>query len=161
MGPNGAPYVAVAQLPQYLPVATLNLATPAQQLQACLDATEEADSYMRGRFAMPLSAWGNDVTRYTAYIAVYLLMSGAIGWAPQAGTDDNIRTNYYRAVGWPDRPGTGWFPGVQRQAIHPDVTPAITPGQDPVHDAPQVQSDQPRGWAQYRPSNGKPVVGGF
>ena len=120
-GPSGAPYCTPSDLPNYLPAATLNLATLAQQNQACIDATEEADSYMRGRFAMPLLAWGSDVRRYTAYIAVYLLMSGPIGWAPQAGSDENIKTNYYRAVCWPDRAGTGWFPGVQRQSIQPEA----------------------------------------
>lgn len=160
MGPGGAPYVSVAQLGQYLPVATLNLATPQQQQQACLDASEEADAYMRGRYQLPLQAWGNDVTRYTAYIAIYLLAMGPIGMAPQAGSDANITTNYYRAVGWPDRPGTGWFVGVQRQAIHPDVTPSIAPGQDPVHDAPQVSSQPQRGWPQFN-RFGRPVVGGF
>ena len=158
-GPGGVPYVAAAQLSQYLPAATLNLATSAQQAQACLDATEEADSYIRGRYALPLLAWGNDLARYTAYIAVYLLMSGPIGWAPQAGTDDNITTNYYRAVGWPDRPGTGWFPGIQRQSIQPDLTPSTPVGADAVHDLPQVSSNAPRGWQQFR--NGKPVIGGF
>lgn len=159
-GPSGAPYVAYTDLPQYLPTQVLNLATQQQQIQACADATEEADSYMRGRFEMPLLEWGNDVRRYTAYIAIYLLMSGPIGWAATSGNPDaNITTNYYRAVGWPDRPGTGWFPGVQRQAIQPDVTPSIPVGQDPGHDAPQVSSQPARGWPQFR--NGKPAVGGF
>jgi hypothetical protein len=160
MGPGGAPYVEYTQLSQYIPLATLNIATVAEQQQACLDATEEADSYIRGRFQLPLLAWGNDVTRYTAYIAIYLLAMGPIGMAPQAGADSNITTNYYRAVGWPDRPGTGWFPGIQRQAIQPDVTPSIPVGQDPGHDAPQVSSNQPRGWQQFN-SRGRPVVGGF
>ena len=158
-GPAGAPYVLPAQLPNYAPASLLSLATGAQLLQACNDATEEADSYMRGRFQMPLLSWGTDVTRFTGYIAVYLLAMGPIGMAPQAGSDSNITTNYSRAVGWPDRPGTGWFPGVQRQAIQPDVTPTIPVGQDSTHDAPQVISDPPRGWMQFR--GGKPVVGGF
>lgn len=148
MGPGGAPYVTAAQLAQYIPAATLNLATLAQQNQACLDATEEADSYLRGRYALPLTAWGNDVVRYTAYIACYLLMSGPIGWAPEAGSDSNITTNYYRAVGWPDRPGTGWFVGVQRQSIQPDVTPSVAQPGDAVHDVPQVFTSQQRGWNQ-------------
>lgn len=148
MGPSGAPYVTVPQLGQYLPAATLNLATAAQQLQACLDATEEADSYIRGRYALPLLGWGNDLVRYTAYIAVYLLMTGPIGLAPQAGADSNITTNYYRAVGWPDRPGSGWFPGIQRQAIHPDVSPTVNQPGDPGHDVPQVITSQQRGWNQ-------------
>ena len=160
MGPGGAPYVEASQLAQYIPTATLNLATIEQQQQACLDASEEADSYIRGRYALPLLMWGNDLTRYTAYIAIYLLMTGPIGLAPQAGADANITTNYYRAVGWPDRPGTGWFPGVQRQAIQPDVTPSVPVGQDPGHDAPQVVSQQPRGWYQFG-TNGRPAVGGF
>jgi phage gp36-like protein len=160
MGPGGTPYVVRGDLSQYLPVAVLKLATEAQQDQACLDATEEADSYIRGRFQLPLLAWGNDLRRYTAYVAIYLLMSGPIGWAATNGSpDENIRTNYYRAVGWPDRQGTGWFPGIQRQAIQPDVTPSTPVGADPVHDAPQVSSQAPRGWQQMR--RGKPVVGGF
>lgn len=160
MGPGNTPYVLYTQLSQYIPPQVLNLATVAQQQQACLDATEEADSYIRGRFTLPLLAWGNDLTRYTAYIAIYLLMSGPIGWAATSGNpDSNVTTNYYRAVGWPDRPGTGWFPGVQRQAIQPDVTPTIPVGQDSTHDAPQVSSDPPRGWNQVR--RGRSVIGGF
>lgn len=160
MGPGGAPYVVPAQLLSSLPAAVLSLATSLQQQQACLDATEEADSYIRGRFQLPLLAWGNDLVRYTGYIAIYLLMSGPIGWAATGGNPDaNITTNFYRAVGWPDRPGSGWFPGIQRQAIQPDVTPSIPVGADPGHDAPQVSSQPVRGWQQVR--NGKPVVGGF
>lgn len=161
MGPNGTPYVVRGDLAQYLPVAVLNLATTAQQDQACLDATEEADSYIRGRYQLPLLDWGNDLRRYTAYVAIYLLMSGPIGWGATGGNpDQNITTNYYRAVGWPDRPGTGWFPGIQRQAIQPDVTPTTAVGADPIHDAPQVSTQQRRGWQQVN-RRGKPVVGGF
>lgn len=151
-----AVYTSPAILAQYLQPAVLSLFTPPQQEQACIDASSEADSYMRGRYALPLSAWGSDVTKYTSWIACYLLMQ-LIGFAPQAGSDKLIVERYYQAVGWPDRPGTGWFPGVQRQAIHPDVTPAIaTPG-DPGHDLPQVRTEPQRGWQQFR--NGKPVVG--
>ena len=159
-GPGGIPYVDYTELPQYLPIQVLNLATVAQQQQACIDATEEADSYIRGRFALPLLAWGTDLKRYTAYITIYLLMSGPIGWAATGGNPDaNITTNYYRAVGWPDRPGTGWFPGIQRQAIQPDVTPSVPVGQDSTHDAPQVISEPRRGWQQVR--RGRSVIGGF
>jgi hypothetical protein len=159
-GPGGVPYVEYTDLPQYLAPQVLNLATVVQQQQACIDATEEMDSYIRGRFTLPLLDWGGDLRRFTAYIAIYLLMSGPIGWGATGGNPDaNITTNYYRAVGWPDRPGSGWGPGVQRQAVHPDVTPTIPVGQDGIHDAPQVSSQAPRGWQQMR--CGKPVVGGF
>jgi phage gp36-like protein len=148
-------YCTPANLAQYLPAAVLSLTTNAQQLQACDDASEEADSYMRGRYTLPLLAWGTDVTRYTSWIACYLLCQ-LIGFAPQAGSDRLIVERYYQAVGWPDRAGTGWFPGIQRQAIHPDVTPTIAVGADAVHDLPQVRTAPQRGWQQT--VNGKPVI---
>lgn len=159
-GPGGAPYVTVAQLSNYCPAATLALATPAQQLQAVTDATNDADDYMNGRYAMPLLTFPSSITDHTAYIAIYKLMTGPIGMAPQAGADVNFERNYYRAVGWPDRPGTGYFPGIQAQRIHPAVTVSPPSGSDPGHDAPQVQSQPKRGWQQVN-RRGKPVVGGF
>jgi phage gp36-like protein len=148
-------YCTPTNLAQYLPAQVLALTSGAQQTQACLDASEEADSYFRGRYALPMSAVGSDVVRYTSWIACYLLCQ-LIGFAPQAGSDKLIVERYYQAVGWPDRAGTGWFPGVQRQAIHPDVTPALDPVNDAIHGLPQVQSQPMRGWQQTR--NGKPVV---
>ena len=154
MGPGGTAYVTPTQLLQYLPAAALGLATMAEQTQSCLDATEEVQtsSYLRGRYGngsgqpFIIEAWGNDVVRHTAYIAIYLLMAGPIGFAAQAGSDDNIKTNYYKAVGWPDRPGSGWFPGIQRQQIHPDITPQVAIGSNPNADVPQVFSNVQRGW---------------
>ena len=152
MGPGGTPYVTAAQLVRYSRAATLNLATSAEQDQACLDATEAADSFLRGRYGngtgqpFEILAWGNDVVRYTAYIAIFLLMDGPIGFAAQAGSDSNFKANYYEAIGYPDRPGSGWFPGIQRQQIHPDITPMVAIGQNPNADVPQVFSNPPRGW---------------
>ena len=162
-GPNGAPYVTPDQLTNWIPAATLGLATAAQQLQACIDATSRADSYLRGRYEMPLLDWEADLTVYTAYIAIFILMNGPIGMAPQAGADSNVGRNYCSAVGGPD-PLTGakivgWFEKVQRQAIQVNLTPSIAVGSDPGHDAPQVSSQPRRGWQQVR--GGKPVVGGF
>ena len=148
-------YCTPTNLAQYLPAAVLSLSSAGQQQQACDDASQEADSYLRGRYQLPLAAWGNDITRYTSWIACYLLAQ-LVGFAPQAGSDKLIVERYYQAVGWPDRAGTGWFPGIQRQAIHPDVTPALASPGNPVYDLPQVNTSQMRGWQQSR--NGKPVV---
>lgn len=154
-GPNGDPYVTPAQLLNYIPAATLNLATLTQQQQACADATEEADGFMNGRYTMPLLDWPSDVTKFTAYIAIHNLAEGPIGYASQSGSDKGIKENYYRAVGWPDRPGTGYFNEVQRQARHPAVTPSVAIGSDPVRDLPQVTSLPMRGWQRTN------RVGGF
>jgi phage gp36-like protein len=134
------------------PLALQGIST-AQQLGACNAASERADSYLRGRFPLPLLSWGIDLRIMTAYIAVYLLLS-ARGYAPDAGADSRIQQNYYEAVGFPDRPGSGWFPGVQRQAIHPDVQFAATA---PAFSLPSVRTGGPnanpiRGWTTTRSS---------
>lgn len=148
------PYIVPADLLSYLPATALSLTTNDQQTQACLDASMEADSYLRGRYSLPLVAWGNDLKKYTSWIACYLLMS-MVGFQG-GGADRQITERYYRAIGFPDKPGTGWFPQVQRQSIHPDVTPAIAQPGDPICDVPQVFSAPPRGWQQT--VNGKPVI---
>jgi phage gp36-like protein len=156
MGPGGAPYCTAEDLAQYLPEQDLNLVTEEVKTQACIDASSRADSYLRGRYQLPLLAWGADVRSYTAYIALYLIAT-RIGFAPQMGSDKLIVERYYETVGWPDKPGTGWFPGVQSQRIHPDVTPSLASPGNPTYDLPQVRSQQLRGWQQTR--GGKPVVG--
>jgi hypothetical protein len=145
VGPDDTSYVVPEELSLFTQDAFLSQATPEQRGRACRDATEEMDAYFRGRFALPLLAWGNEVKRYTAYIALRNIAE-TIGYAPQAGSDSNILKNYYFVVGWPDRPGSGWGPGVQRQAIHPNVTPSTAQPGDPVHDVPQVFTSPQRGW---------------
>jgi hypothetical protein len=160
MGPGGTPYCVADDLAKYIPPAALQPIPRAILVQACLDATEEADSYLRGRYALPLLAWGSDVRKYTAWIAIYMAMSSR-GFSPQAGADRQITERYYAAVGYPDRPGSGWFPGIQRQSIHPDVTPSQAQPGDPVHDLPQVITSPQRGWSPPFGSGGTPAVGGF
>lgn len=118
------------------------------QTAGCQQASELADSYLRGRYALPLVSWGGDVTYRTAQIAVYLILS-ARGYNPSAGADSRVRQNYEDAI--------AWFEGVQRQAVHPDVTPAVAQPGDPIHDLPQVHTSPQRGWAQCS-GNGTPSV---
>lgn len=157
MGPNGVPYVTRLELPQYITATVLNLFDSATLDQACIDASVEADGYMAGRYAMPLLQWDSTLKAHVAHIAYYYLAK-RLGFAPQAGSDRLIVEDYYRAVGWPDRPGTGWFPGVQRQAIHPNVTPSIPQPGDNVRDLPQISTSPQRGWQAFT-TGGKPTVG--
>lgn len=125
-----------------LPATALATVSPSDQTAACDAATEEANSYLRGRYALPLQSWGTDITRYTAYIAAYLMMSKR-GFQPLNGADQMIRENYYRAVGAPGQP-TGWFNQIQRQMVHPDVVQSgVNP---PAYYLPQVYSGPKRGW---------------
>jgi hypothetical protein len=149
-------YCDPTDLPKYLPQTALDTTTPAAQLQACIDASELADSYMRGRYTLPLLAWGADVRMHTAWIACYLLMSGR-GYNAGAGADQNMLRRYHASVGDPMVPGSGWFPGIQRQAIHPDVTPTVSPVNDPITGQPQVFTSPQRGWQSVN-SRGVPSV---
>jgi phage gp36-like protein len=133
-------------LTSYVNAFALQDVDTATLFQGCTDATETANSYLRGRFPVdataPLSV-GSDVQRYTAYIAIRQIMV-ARGYNPSANADSAIETNYRDAVGYADRPGSGWFPGVARGAIQPDIqfpTPA-----SPTFQLPQVFSRRARGW---------------
>jgi Protein of unknown function (DUF1320) len=152
MLPGSQPYITPADLTQYLPASALALATSDQQMQACVDATEVIDGCLRGRYGngagqpFIVNAVGNDIKRYTAAIAVFFLMDGPIGWSSNAGSDSNIKENYYRVTGWPDKPGTGVMYQIEKQSLHPDVTPQVAIGQNPLADIPQVFTAQQRGW---------------
>jgi phage gp36-like protein len=139
-------YVTAAQLGLYVnPLSLVDIAANVQT-QACADATETANSYLRGRYPVdktaPLSV-GSDLQRYTAYIAVRQLLVQR-GYNPSAGPDSAIESNYRDAVGYPDRIGSGWFPGVARGAIQPDIQFPTPP--PPTYQLPQVFSRPQRGW---------------
>lgn len=122
--------------------------TNGMQVAACIAASGEADSYMRARYPLPIigSSAGAGIfdpalVRHVAYIAAFSLMSqrGFQG----GGADQMIRENYYKAIGWPNVAGSGFFPGVERQHIHLDVTgPTVAA---PSFNLPQVWSRPPRG----------------
>ena len=129
------------------PIALSDVSLP-EQTAACVAASERADSYMRGRYSLPLLSWGQDVTMMTAYVAVYMLMS-ARGYNPSAGADDMIRVRYEDAI--------KWFEGIQRQNTHPDVTPSVALGQNAGPDLPQVRTSPQRRYQEFSGS-GTPSV---
>lgn len=139
-------YVQPADLGLYINPLSLTDVDAATQVQACNDASETANSYLRARFPVDRTAptsVGSDVKRYTAYIAIRQLMVQR-GYNPAAGADSAIESNYRDAVGYPDRPGSGWFPAVARGAIQPDIVFPTPPS--PTFQLPQVYSRPPRGW---------------
>jgi phage gp36-like protein len=119
-------------------IALQDVPVPDQQA-ACQQASDLADSYMRGRYQLPLLSWGSDITYHTAQIAVYLVLK-ARGYNPSAGADDNVRLGYEDSI--------KWFEGIQRQNTHPNVTPSVAQPGDPVYDLPQVRTSPERGWQQ-------------
>lgn len=102
---------------------------------ALLSASLTADGYMRGRFSLPLLAWDDGIRMNVAYIAGYNIITQR-GMNPGAGADVNFRMRYEDAI--------RWFEGVQRQAVHPQVTE--TPIAAPRYEFPQITTGAPRGW---------------
>lgn len=76
-----------------------------------LDAASSlADSYLRGRYTMPLVSWGDDLRRAVVGIAVYDLMSNR-GFDEQG--DAQIRKKYDDAI--------AWLKEVARNQAHPEI----------------------------------------
>ena len=115
-------------------VALVNVPLP-EQTAACTAASEKADSYLRTRYPLPLTSFGQDIVLHCAWIAVYLLMTGR-GYSPLQGADDQLQIRYEDAV--------RWFEGVAKQNVNPDVT-FTSPG-PPTYQLPQIASQPPRGW---------------
>jgi phage gp36-like protein len=117
--------------------AAMGNVTSAQQ-QAILDAENDAaDGYLRGRYQLPLIAWGSDLRLAVARRAGWEILS-LRGFNPEAGADIVVRQRYEDA--------TRWLEGVQRGAIHPNVTPSADPTPGTAYAQPQAYSRVARGW---------------
>lgn len=92
-------------------------------------ASRYVDSFLRGRYLLPLVSWGVEITEATCKIAAYNLMN-VRGYNPASGADMNLETRYNAAV--------AWLTLVQKQQAHPNVT--LTPDKTPDINQPQVIS---------------------
>jgi phage gp36-like protein len=79
-------------------------------------ASEFIDSFLRGRYSLPLQSWGTDITQACCRITAYNVLI-VRGYNPASGADVNIRMRYDDAVSWLNK--------VQRQQAHPNVVPAV------------------------------------
>jgi len=130
-------YANVAQFFVYgLPPTARGGLTDDQINAALVSASATMDSKFRGRYAMPLTAWGAEVSKYCCWLAAFELLSGVRGYNPAAGADVNIVDRYNQAL--------IWLNDVQRQAAHPDVSPSVD--QTPEYFQPTVTTSPQRGW---------------
>lgn len=117
-------YATVAEFFVYgLPASARGNLADADVSAALVAASGAADSYFRGRYgvdSVPLLAWDTDVTKWVCWIAAYDLLSGPRGYNAAAGADSNIRQRYDDAH--------VFLAMVQRQALHPSVTPQPAAG---------------------------------
>lgn len=129
-------YATITQLTQFaLPAEAVQNISNAQ-LQAELDAASTvADSYLRGRYPNGIASFDIDLSLNVCYLAAYSIMS-ARGYNPEAGADSIYRDRWMAA--------TEWLKGVQRQSIHPNITP--NPTGTSLGTFPVVNTMQQRGW---------------
>lgn len=124
-----AQYAQIADFFRFGVPSTARGALTDDQINAALQsASSTMDAHFRGRYALPLIAWGIEVTKYCCWLSAFELLSGTRGYNPASGADVNIVDRYREAM--------AWLNGVQRQAIHPDVTPQTT--QTPTYNQPTI-----------------------
>ncbi|SRR6266568_5443920 len=130
-------YVLVSEIGRYGGnVDAISSISPTDQ-QAALDAASGlADSYMRGRYRLPLLTWNDPALKKAVVSIAYYDMLTTRGYNPQSGSDANVVNRNIEAI--------AWLVKVQKQEAHPNVTPSAD--QSPGYDAPRVLSTPKRGW---------------
>ena len=140
-------YCTVAQLLAYgLPSEAVQNLSNAQLQAECDAASTLADSYLRGRYALPLVSFDIELSMQVAYVASYNILASR-GYNPEGGADSIYKDRWLMAI--------QWLQGVQRQAIHPNITPQ--PTGDSVLTFPQVNTACERGWGYDGSGGGKGV----
>lgn len=122
-----------------MPKGVISSVPAEERAQHALAATGEAEGYLSGGYTLPLSAWGDELRRQVAQIAVYAIMSRR-GFQPQ-GTDELIVKNRDDAISWMGKIAKGLIkpPGIV------DATPTVS-GSRPRIGAGVNSNCSTRGW---------------
>ena len=89
-----------------LPEGALRGVSPSTIEEALEAASRLADSYLRARYTLPLTAWDGALSRAVAAIAAYDLMA-VRGYDPARGADEVLRLRYEDAIRWLERVAAG------------------------------------------------------
>lgn len=118
-----------------LPAAALTGVSSTVQ-EAALDAASRlADSYLRARYATPLTSYGVDLTRAVCSIAAWDLLR-VRGYDPNRGGDEAVRLGHTDAV--------KWLRDVSNGVAH--LAGLTESESESWPEAIGVVSDDPRGW---------------
>jgi phage gp36-like protein len=116
-----------------LPEGALRGVSPSAIEDALEAASRLADSYLRARYALPLTAWDEALTRAVAAIAAYDLMA-VRGYDPARGADEVLRLRYEDAIRWLERVAAG------------EVTPEVEDSTPDVHEGIFHAKTSPKRW---------------
>ena len=132
-------YATRAQLAQFgISAGALSSILPADQDAELQAASDRADDDLRRRYTMPVVApFPPSLIEAVCKIAVYNLLS-VRGYAPDEGSNSNIRTRFEDAIAWLNEVGNG------------DKSPAIIDSSSAVTSttqvSPEVVTNARRGW---------------
>ena len=133
-------YATITDLPRFgLPSPALTGVPSTTQEEAISAASSLADSYLRSRYDLPLTAYGDDLTQCICALAAETLLTSR-GLDPSRANGDVIITRADNARSWLRDVSAG------RAAVSGGIT---TPGPSPqarALTAPTTRSTSERGW---------------
>jgi len=141
-------YATAVELANFgLPAAALGGISAAIQNQHLTLASGRVDSYLRGRYSLPLSTpYPDEIKAAVCSIAAYTLLKRR-GYNPDA-YDSNFRDEYLSTLDWLDKLSEGKV----NLDVAADATPGTQEGRPSVYSAGypytsgQVKGNETRGW---------------
>lgn len=110
-------------------------ASPTQVTNAILDASGEADSYIKKRHKLPLIQWGADLKGAVRRMARYYAL-GDRGFNPNLPSDQAIVNQYRDSIAWLKQVATG-----EAELVDAVDSSASNDEASPLHDG-----EAPRRW---------------
>ncbi len=134
------PYATTTDLTRFgLPSAALTGVSSTTQEEAISAASALADSYMRSRYSVPLSAYGDDLSQCVCALAAETLLTSR-GLDPSRANGDVIGARADNARAWLRDVAMG------RAAVSGGVTTPAPSVQARASTAPTTRSSEERGW---------------
>lgn len=121
-----------------LPSGALTGVADATQDAAIEAASDVADSYMRSRYTLPLTGYGDDLKRAVCAVAAWDLLTTR-GYDPNAGGDEAVKLRHDAAMKWLGDVSAG-----RAHVSGGNTTPTAT--RHARASSPRVDSDRTRGW---------------
>lgn len=133
-------YATTTDLARFgLPSAVLAGIASGTQEAALEAASDVADSYLRSRYTLPLTGYGDDLKRAVCGIAAWDLLTTR-GYDPNNGNDVAVEARHDKAVAWLKDISAG------RAAVSGGNTTPEPSRESRVSSGPTVRSDSQRGW---------------
>lgn len=129
-------YATIANLATVMTAKELTGISSDNQTTALQRASAKADGYLVTKYRMPITAYGDDLTRCVCDIAAYDLLS-AKALNPQAGPW-NVRTRYDDAI--------SWLKDIARGIVTPSGITDSSSTSQPRGNQPRVRTSDTRGW---------------